>query len=726
MHHQINQLMAGAIQSFQSSNLDQAEQISRQVLKIQSNHFDALHLLGVVRGLKNQSDEALEFFRKALKIDPNNSLLNFNIAKAFSEIGEEEKAVKYHLRTTELNPTHPQAWQNFGKSLFNLRKFNDSLDCFNKALDFYPEYAEAWSSRGCVQTELDQYEDALTSCKKAISIQPNYAEAWSNLGNVFSKLNQYEQALVSYDKAISIKPAFADAWTNRGNALIELTRYEQALSSFEKAISIAPDCANSWTSRGYAFFKLNQYEQALASYDKAISINPDFADAWCNRANVLVATCQFELAEASCREAIRISPSHTLAQKILLFNLNYLDTASPQEAFKEAREYGISISQKSIPKFDRWSTSSATEKLKIGFISGDFRNHPVGYFVESLFSHLDQTKFEIFAFPTVATTDDLTDRLKPFLMDWTPIYGKSDFDAASLIHQKGIHILVDLAGHTANNRLPVFSYKPAPVQASWLGYFSTTGLPEIDYFLGDPHLSPPSESKFFTETLWNLPETWLCQAPHSFELPVSDLPALSNGYITFACFANLSKINDRVVSTWASLLRQVPQSKLLIKSKQLADATQINRIQNWFKKFDIAPDRLLLEAPETWRNYFSAYNRVDIILDTFPYPGGTTSVDALWMGVPILTLKGDRFLSRLGESIAINAGNQEWIAEDVQDYVLKAVEFSSDLERLAQQRGALRSKILKSPLFDAKRFAKSFGDELLAIWLESTKQMHSS
>jgi predicted O-linked N-acetylglucosamine transferase (SPINDLY family) len=311
-------------------------------------------------------------------------------------------------------------------------------------------------------------------------------------------------------------------------------------------------------------------------------------------------------------------------------------------------------------------------------------------------------------------------------MDWTPIYGKSDFDAASLIHQKGIHILVDLAGHTANNRLPVFSYKPAPVQVSWLGYFSTTGLPEMDYFLGDPHLSPPSENIFFTENLWNLPETWLCQTPPAFELPVSDLPALSNGYITFASFANLSKINDKVVSTWASVLHQAPKSKLLIKSKQLADTTQINRLQNRFKKFDITPDRLLLEAPETWNNYFKAYNRVDIILDTFPYPGGTTSVDALWMGVPILTLRGDRFLSRLGESIAINAGNQEWIAEDVQEYVKKAVDYSSELQRLAQQRGTLRSRILKSPLFDANRFAKSFGDELLGMWLQSSKLIHHS
>ena len=611
--------MARAMQSFQGGDLDEAEKNLFQVLIIQSKNFDALHISGVVKGLRNQHQEALEFFRKALRIDPNNSFLNFNIAKAFSEVGDEEKALKYYLYATKLNPAYPQGWLNLGKSLLNLKNLKESLECFSKAVALNPEYAEAWS--------------------------------------------------------------------NRGNVL----------------------------------FELKQYDQALASFNVALKINPQLAEAWSNRGTVLFAICQFELGEASCREAIRINPNYLSAHNNLLFNLNYIHSFNNQEALKDAVSYGLKVSQRSTPKFTNWNTRSSIEKLRIGFVSGDLINHPVGFFIEGLIGHLDLTKFEIYAFPTASTTDDLTDRIKPFFIEWIPIYGKSDIDAASIIHQKGINILVDLSGHTDHNRLPIFSYKPAPVQVSWLGYFATTGLPEMDYFLGDPYLLPANEASHFTETVWKLAETWLCLKPPQFQLPVSELPALKNGFITFGSFGNFSKINDKVLITWASVLHRVPTAKLFIKSKQLGDAAQIEVVNKRFEKCGISTERLILEGPDSREAYFKAYNRVDLVLDTFPYPGGTTSLDALWMGVPVLTVKGYRFLSHLGESIAINGGNPDWISEDADDYVKKAVKFSSDFKRLDGARRTLRDRVLKSPLFDTERFAKNFSDALWGMWFQSAK-----
>jgi len=648
MNQEIFKMMAKAIQCFQSENYDEAERILSKVLKLQPKNFDALHISGVMKGVKNQHQEALEFFRKALRIDPNNSWLNFNIAKAFSEIGDEDKALKYHWNATKLNPSHPEAWVNFGTSLSNLKKFKESLECLITAIDLRPDYAEAWTNRGVVLTKLEQFEEALASFDESLKINSQIAETWSNRGNTLLELKQYEQALASYDKAISIKPNYADAWSNRGNTLREI---------------------------GHFFL-------AVASYREAIRLNPEFLDARSN----------------------------------LSFTFNYVEKLSSHEAQTEAKRFGLKVSERAQPKFTTWDVPTRVEKLRIGFVSGDLRNHPVGYFVEGLLEQLNLSQFEIFAFPTTLTSDDLTNRIKPFFTEWTPINGISDQAASTLIHQNRIHVLIDLSGHTKHNRLGVFSYKPTPVQVSWLGYFATTGLPEMDYFLGDPQMSPASEANHFTENIWNLSETWLCLKPPVHTSSVSTSPALNNYFVTFGSFGNLSKMNDKVVETWSSLLHRIDKSRLILKSKQLGDPAQIEEVKNRFQKFNIPVERLILEGPESREAYFEAYQRVDIVLDTFPYPGGTTSVDSLWMGVPVLTLKGNRFLSHLGESIAINAGNSDWIAADVSDYVNKAVQFASDLDRLAQLRSTLRDRVLRSPLFDTPRFAKNFGEALWGMW----------
>jgi protein O-GlcNAc transferase len=305
------------------------------------------------------------------------------------------------------------------------------------------------------------------------------------------------------------------------------------------------------------------------------------------------------------------------------------------------------------------------------------------------------------------------------------IYRQTDVQAASAIHELGIHILFDLSGHSNGNRLPVFAYRPAPVQVSWLGYFATTGVPEMDYFLGDPIMSPESEQHHFTEKLWSLPKTWLCLKPPTDSVFVSDLPALTNGFVTFGCFGNFSKMNDEVILVWSKILKTMIHAKLHLKSKQYADPEVIKIAHEKFAAHGVAAERLICEGPSLRSGYFEAYNSIDIVLDTFPYPGGTTSVDALWMGVPVLTLKGDRFLSHLGESIATTAGQKDWIAEDHDDYVNKALQFATDLGQLANLRSALRDRVLMSPLFDTSQFAKDFENTLWSLWHEKLKDLNN-
>ncbi len=299
---------------------------------------------------------------------------------------------------------------------------------------------------------------------------------------------------------------------------------------------------------------------------------------------------------------------------------------------------------------------------------------------------------------------------------WQPITSLDDEAAARSIQASGVQVLLDLSGHTAGNRLPVFAWRPAPVQAAWLGYFATTGLAEIDHVIADPHVSPPGSSGEFVERTWPLPDIYYCFSVPAVAVEVSPLPARTSGSVTFGCFNTLAKINDAVVGTWARLLRAVPGSRLMLKAAPLGDGTVCAALRARFAASGVAGDRLLLEGASSRAEYLRAYHRVDVALDPFPFPGGTTTFEALWMGVPVLTRTGDRFLSRVGETIMRNAGLHDWLAEDEDDYVARAVRVTSNLDRLARLRGGLRAQVLASPLFDADRFARHFEAAMSGMW----------
>jgi predicted O-linked N-acetylglucosamine transferase (SPINDLY family) len=353
----------------------------------------------------------------------------------------------------------------------------------------------------------------------------------------------------------------------------------------------------------------------------------------------------------------------------------------------------------------------------VGLVSGDFNNHPVGFFLENVLAHLDTARIELVAYATQRTCDDLTARIMPFFSAWRHLEGVGDEAAAHLIHDDGVHILIDLAGHTAHNRLPVFAWKPAPVQVSWLGYSSTTGVAEIDYILGNPHSTPAGEAHHFTETIWQLPETSLCFSVPDANLEVAPLPAQANGFITFGCFNNLAKLNDEVVLLWARILQALPTSRLFLKNKQLGESSVRMTLLDRFAAHGISEERLLLEGRSPRSEYLRAYNGVDIVLDPFPFPGGTTTVEGLWMGAPFITRQGDRFIAHQGEMIAHNTGLlSDWIARDYDDYVAKATYFSSNLEYLAGLRAILRRHLQLSPLFNAARFARHLEWALWEMW----------
>ena len=561
------------------------------------------------------------------------------------------------------------------------------------------------------------FEEARQLYKRVLATYPDHFDALHLSGVVEAQTGNQKGALELIGRAIALNPYDATAYCNYGLACQELGKFDEALISFRRATELKPDYAEAFFNQGNVLRETGQLDEAIVCYRHAIKIKPNFAEVYNNLGNTSLDFCHLEAADAYFQKAIELDQNYFVARSNQLFTLNYHDMFPVDKMLILAKEYGQRTSSRVVQKYRSWKCGLDSEKLRIGFVSGDFSSHPVGYFLENLVAHLDKSKIELVAYPTVLSEDQLTARIKPHFRIWKPLAGKGDRLAAQMIHEDGPHALIDLAGHSAKNRLPIFSFKPAPLQVSWLGYFATTGLQEIDYLLGDPYVTPPDEEWHFTEKVWRFPETYLSSfTPPEKEIAVGPLPAFTNGHVTLGCFNNLRKVNENVIELWAAILKSIDGSRLFIKARQLSEKTIADELQSLFWKYGVSADRLILEGASSRESYFEAYNRVDFSLDPFPYPGGVTSIEGLWMGVPVLTLKGDHFIAHNGETIAWNCGQSDWIASDKEDYVCKAISFSSDLEKLAALRQRLRDRLLHSPLCDAPRFARFFEEAMFQMW----------
>ncbi len=580
----------------------------------------------------------------------------------------------------------------------------------------YSKKAIKYYEKGRTLQQEENFYGAERAYKKAIKINPNFAEAHNNLGNIMLDRGKFKEAENSYRETLHLFPNNPMVLSNIGNALQRQEKNNEAIVWLNKAIASDSNYADAYYNRGNAFKELGLPREAISDYNIAIKINPNLAQAYINRGNIEKDLGQVEEAITSYKTAVQLNPHLTKAHNNLLLTINYSTYLSTNHAVTIARTFGKLVTESVQRTFSSYKFISSPKKLRIGFVSGDLCNHPVGYFLESVLQNLNTSNLELYAYPTTLKTDKLSKRIEPLFSMWKPIYGKNDSDAANLIHSDGIHILFDLSGHTAHNRLPMFGWKPAPIQVSWLGYFATTGLNEIDYILGDRHVTPPEHDSHFTEKIWRLPETRWCFTTPDINIDVTEPPALQNGYITFGCFNQLFKMNNSVVELWSKALHAVPNSRLLLKAKPFDDQLIRKNVIKRFTDHGISDERIILEESENREQYFAAYNRIDIALDPFPFTGGTTSVEGLWMGVPVLTLAGDSLVSRQGVGILINAGMEEWVANSKSEYIDKAATYASDFDKLATLRSNLRLQLLKSPLFDAQRFAQNFEHALWEMW----------
>jgi predicted O-linked N-acetylglucosamine transferase (SPINDLY family) len=683
------------------------------------NHGNILLLKGDLKG-------ALDAFRTAIKHKPDYAGAYYNIGNALLGNGQYDEAIANYRQALEINPDYAEVSCSLGVALKELGQLEGAVASFLRALEINPDLVEARTNlgntlqalfnRGNVLMGSGQLDGAVVCYRRVLELQPDYAEAHTTLGVALKELGQLDGAVASYWRALEINPDLAEAHSNLGFALQDLGQLEGAVASYRRALELKPDFAEAYNNLGNALKELGQFDGAEASYRRALELKPDFAEAHNNLGNALKDLGQFDGAEASYRRALELKPDHAEAHSNLLFVLNYTAGQLPSYYLEQARQYGRIVSGKVGARFSAWQCAARPERLRVGLVSGDLLNHPVGFFLEGLLAHIDQARIELIAYPTHHKEDELTARIRPYFSAWKPLIGKSDEAAARLIHADGVHILLDISGHTAHNRLPVFAWKPAPVQASWLGYFATTGVAEMDYILVDEVGVPEAQRQQFTESIWYLPDTRLCFSAPGVELPVAPLPALSNGMITFGCFQNLAKVGDDVLATWEDVFAALPDARLRIQCKQLGEQAQREQLLQRLKRHGIDPARVELHGAVSREDYLAAHAEVDLILDTFPYPGGTTTCEALWMGVPTLTLAGDSLLARQGASLLTAAGLEEWVAASKEEYIAKAIVLANDKSKLATLRAGLRQQVLVSPLFDAPRFARNFEDALWRMW----------
>ena len=649
----------------------------------------------------------------------------------------------------EITKDPPEKEIKFILELINLNKIVDAENDLKKKMLIYPHSSILFNIRGAILASKNVLDEAIINYKKSIEINANYAQAYNNLGIAFHKLNKIDTAIKNYKKALSLKKDFAEALNNLGNAYIdfdkpkdslqyfnkalesnpsyaeayngmgaaneELGNKNDALKNYQKATEIKPDYAEAYNSLGTLYSNLSKFDESLSNYKKAIQLKTNYEKAYNNLGNLLSNLGKFDEATNAYKQAIKIKPDYPKAYSNLLFNLIYKTDLDLNYYLSEAKKFRLNCKTIKKLKFT-YKYETNPKKLRVGFVSADFGNHPGGYFTLGLLRELRKKNFELVAYPTIERKDELSHHFKPLFSKWRLIKKKDDENVVKQIINDGIHILIDLQGHSAKNRLPIFIYKPAPVQVTWLGQGST-GISEIDYFIGSNYITPKDEEKHYVEKVLRLPEISQCFTPPDFDLKIENLPAIKNNFITFGCVNKLAKVNDDVIALWSKILLSVPNSKLLLKNKLLNSKEIIDTTIQRFKKQNVKKEQLILEGEsKTRKELLNIYNKIDIALDPFPFQGNTTSIEALWMGVPIITLKGNRYISHFGESINSNLNMSNWIAENYADYILKAKKFSSDINELSKIRTRLRQSCLQSPVFDSKRFSKHFDQMLWKIW----------
>lgn len=599
-----------------------------------------------------------------------------------------------------------KAKKDKARALLQSNQLDDARTLYAQVCKTDKRDAEAWFMLGAVNSRMNKLTLAVDCFRKAIAIAPSQAQSHFNLGIVLQKMGKQEEAATALQKTLQLQPENIDAQESLAHVLMELLRMDEAADLFRQVLKSRPQKAGLHFNLGGILQNKGLLEEALICFREALRFDPDLMGIYGSLGGILTAQGKYEDALSCYRDALLRDPSDAQSHSNLLLTLNYLPDQNLDDTFEQHKSWDTAHRHPDELPLQDFTVRDSERNLRIGYVSPDLRTHSVTYFLEPLLAHHDKTKVEVYCYSAGARADATTERLKVLANQWREIGALNDEQVASMIREDGIDILVDLSGHTARNRLTVFTLKPAPVQVTWLGYPNTTGLTTMDYRLTDILADPPETKAKYTEELIYVPDCFLCYQPSSIDISVAPLAAEKIGYITFGSFNNLAKITPDVIQVWAGLLKSLPDARMLIKNRSLADEAIRERYLSMFDELGISRDRIeLLAHTDTTEEHLALYAGVDIALDTFPYNGTTTTCEALWMGVPVVTLVGQVHAARVGASLLSAIGCQEWIANTNEAYIQTAIDLAVNQEKLAAHRTGLRERMLSSSLCDGKAFA---------------------
>ncbi len=679
----IAQALDLAVRHHRAGELAQAEHLYRQILEADPRQVAARHLLGLVAHQRGHNDLAVRHIGAALR----------------------------------LRPDYAEAHNNLGVALLALGRLDEAADAFGQALRLKPGHSEAHNNLGLALLEQGRPEEAESSVRQALRLQPGHSEAHNNLGVALLQQGRPGEAEAAYQQALRLRPDYAKAHVNLGNALRAQGRLEEAVAAYRHALHLQPGCAEACSNFGVLLADQGRPGEAEAAHQQALRLMPGNAEAHNNLGNALRAQGRLEEAVAAYQQALRLKPGFVEAHSSLLFTLNYRPGVSLAELAAAHAGYER---QHAAPLRAAWRPHAngrdPERRLRLGFLSPDLRRHPVGYFAVRCLENLDRTRAEVVCYNNALKADDLTARFRAAATVWRDVVGWSDDRLAEQVRADGIDVLFDLAGHTARNRLLVFARKPAPLQVTWIGYEGSTGLAAMDYILADSSVIPAAAEAHYCERVLRLPDSYVCYDPPPAAPPVAAPPAPGRGHVTFGCCNNPAKITAAVIELWSRILLQVPGSRLVLKYRGIDDPACARRFREGFAAQGIDAGRLELLGPSPYEEYLAHYQGLDVALDPFPFCGGVTTCEALWMGVPVVTWPGPTFAGRHSLSYLSSLGLTELVAGDPEEYERLAVRLARDWPRLAELRARLRPQMAGSPLCDGPRFAANLLAVVRGAW----------
>jgi protein O-GlcNAc transferase len=609
----------------------------------------------------------------------------FETARSHHAAGRLNEAEGLYRRILGLDPRHVGSLVMLAAIGHQTGHHAEALALIDGALALDPAQPATRYGRAMALQSLGRYDEAVGEYEQAVALKPDYVDALHNLAALFQKIGRNDDAIAAYRRVLVLKPDYVAAYSNMGVALRDQLRFADAVACFQTALKLDCGHAELHNNLGVVLKAQGHLDEAMAHYQQALTLRPDYVGAHSN----------------------------------ILMSLNYRPDLGRSEVYREHCAWDARHGRSRAPAEPAQPRDRNPDRpLRVGYVSSDFRKHSVAYFFEPLLARHDPRQVETVCYANVPKPDQVTERLKFHARHWRQIDQLDEAAIAAQIRADGIDILVDLAGHSSNHALTVFARKPAPLQVTWLGYPNTTGLAAMDYRLTDQIADPPGESVgLHAERLEYLPHGFLCYQPPKSAPPVNTLPAAASGIVTFGSFNNLAKVTPQVVAVWAEILRRVPNSRLLLKSGAFADAATRGLFVGRFGAAGIGPERLsLLPQDVGTAAHLARYHALDLALDPFPYNGTTTTCEALWMGVPVLTLTGSTHAGRVGTSLLTRLGADSLVAADEAGYVAGAVRLATDLPLLATLRAGLRTRMSQSPLCDADGFAREIEAAYRRMW----------